>query len=269
MERIRASFLILLSCCAGFGSCGLLTKDGAIPETNQWRLVWQEEFSKDGAPDSAKWTFAGRGKANWNCYCTDTAAVAIVRNGTLLLRGIKGKDGGEAPEYATGCISTKGKFSFRYGKLEVRARFSGGQGSWPAIWLMPQESVYGGWPQSGEIDVMEHLNKDRVVYQTLHSHYIDVAGQKKDPPYFVKASFNEGKFNIFGMEWYPGRIDFFVNGRKTFSYPRRKDAGTRQWPFDQEFYIILNQALGGSWAGKIDAGELPAEMQVDWVRVYK
>src|SRR3546814_19498058 len=94
-------------------------------------------------------------------------------------------------------ISTKGKFAFRYGKLEVRAWFSGGQGSWPAIWLMPQEGVYGGWPQSGEIDVMEHLNRDTVVYQTLHSNEIDVAGRKQDPMYFVTAAFNEDEFNIF------------------------------------------------------------------------
>src|SRR3546814_9287021 len=83
--------------------------------------------------------------------------------------GIKGKEGAEAPGYATGCISTKGKFAFRYGKLEVRAWFSGGQGSWPAIWLMPQEGVYGGWPQSGEIDVMEHLNRSEEHTSELQS----------------------------------------------------------------------------------------------------
>src|SRR3546814_10226509 len=116
---------------------------------------------------------------------------------------------------------------------------------------------------------MEQLNRDTVVYQTLHSHYIEVAGRKKDPLYCVTAAFNEDEFNIFGIEWYPCRIDFFVNGRKTFSYPRRKDAGTNQWPFDQEFYIILNQALGGSWAGKIDDRGLPAKMQGDWVGVNK
>lgn len=98
---------------------------------------------------------------------------------------------------------------------------------------------------------------------------IDKQKQKNNPVYFATTVFKEGKFNIFGLEWYPDRLDFFVNGRKTFSYPRLARADSRQWPFDQPYYIILNQALGGNWAGAIDERDLPVQMEVDWVRVYQ
>ncbi|MGV3504928.1 MAG: glycoside hydrolase family 16 protein [Adhaeribacter sp.] len=234
-----------------------------------WQLRWEDDFRQEGSPDPAKWTFAGRKSPDWACYCADTLATTYVKNGILYLKGIKNQDPTDTAAYKTGCIQTKNKFSFQYGRVEVRARLSEGKGSWPAIWLMPQESRYGGWPDSGEIDLMEHLNRDTVIYQTLHSHYIDKQQQKTRPVYFATPSFKAGEFNIFGLEWYPDRLDFFVNGRKTFSYPKIQGADSRQWPFDQPFYLILNQALGGSWVGSIHDRDLPLQMEVDWVRVYQ
>ena len=206
----------------------------------QWKLVWQDEFSINGKPDTGKWNFTGRGIPAWQCYCYDDTTTSFVKEGKLYLTGILPKESSDTAQYQTGCIDTRGTFSFLYGKLEVRARFSHGQGSWPAIWLMPEENVYGGWPKSGEIDVMEHLNSDSTIYQTMHSYYIEELKHLKDPPYVATASFNQGQFNIYGMEWYPDRIDFFVNGRKTFSYPKiTNDTTGTQWPFNQPFYIIF------------------------------
>lgn len=234
-----------------------------------WQLLWEDEFRQPGRPDPEKWAFAGRKSPDWACYCADTLATAYVKNGLLYLKGIKNQDPADTAAYKTGCLQTRDKFSFQYGRIEVKARLSKGKGSWPAIWLMPQHSKYGGWPDSGEIDIMEHLNRDTIIYQTLHSHYIDKQKQKTNPVYFNKAPFQEGEFNIFGLEWYPDRLDFFVNGRKTFSYPKTAQADFRQWPFDQPYYLILNQALGGSWVGTIDDRDLPVQMEVDWVRVYR
>ena len=259
MHRIAICFLIIL----------LQYKIGFAQESN-WKLVWQDEFSVDGKPDAQKWRAAPRGKPDWACYCFDDTATAVVRNGVLLLKGIKATPGKDTTTFQTGCLDTKGLFSFLYGKLEVRAKLPQGSGSWPAIWLMPQESKYGGWPRSGEIDVMEHLNFDTVFYQTLHSSYIDQLNKKEDPKYFAKPAFNVGAFNVFGMEWYADRIDFFVNGRKTFSYPKiAGDSTATQWPFDQPFYIILNQALGGNWPGPVHEAHLPQQFEIDYVRVYQ
>lgn len=251
----------------------LLLQFGLTPaakcQTDNWKLIWQDEFSKDGKPDTSKWIFAERGKADWNCYCSDDTSTAIVRNGKLFLRGIVSKNESDTVAYQTGCISTKSKFSFKYGKLEVKAKLAKGQGSWPAIWLLPESNEHG-WPKGGEIDVMEQLNDDTIFYQTMHSYFIDVLKHKDDPKYYTTAPFKVGEFNIFGMEWYPDRIDLLINGTKTFSYPKiENDSTGMQWPFNQKFYILLDQALGGKWPGPVKKEDLPVSMQVDWVRVYQ
>lgn len=238
-----------------------------VKSQTNWKLIWHDEFSINGKPDSTKWSFAGRGKADWNCLCTDDTTTAVVRNGFLFLNGIVSKEASDTAGYQTGCIQTKGKFSFKYGKLEVRAKLSQGQGSWPAIWLLGEN---GHWPNNGEIDVMEHLNFDSIFYQTMHSYYIDRLGNKNNPKHYATAPFNVGEFNTFGMEWYPDKIDLLINGKKTFSYPRiSNDSSINQWPFDQPFYIILDQALGGNWPGPVNKKDLPQQMIVDWVRVYQ
>lgn len=243
-----------------FSSC-------AKSQTSKWKLTWSDEFSYNGKPDNSKWSFSGRGKSDWACFCTDDTATAFVKDGFLYLSGIQSNNPSDTAEYMTGCIQTKGKFSFKYGKLEVRAKLSEGQGSWPAIWLLGEN---GNWPNNGEIDVMEHLNFDSIFYQTMHSYYIDVLKHKDDPKYFTTASFKVGDFNVYGMEWYPGRIDLLINGKKTFSYPKIPDDTTgKQWPFDQPFYLILDQALGGNWPGPVNKKDLPQQMIVDWVRVYQ
>lgn len=175
----------------------------------------------------------------------------------------------ETVKYNTGCIRTTDKFSFKYGKIEVRAKLDKGKGSWPAIWMMPQDPKYGGWPNSGEIDIMEQLNYDSIAYQTVHSNYIDVLGKKEDPKYFKTVPYRVNEYNIYGVEWYADRLEFFLNGKKTFTYPKIENADSSQWPFDQEFFIILDQALGGSWVGNIEDEDLPVEMLIDWVRVYQ
>lgn len=259
----RTSLLFLLLIGVVFYSCKTLQTD---PE---WELIWHDEFDQDGDPDPSNWAFSGRGKPDWNRYCADNPQTRFVKDGKLHLRGIVNTDDSDPAPYQTGCIQTKSNFSFKYGKVEVKAKLSKGKGSWPAIWMMPQDAVYGGWPHSGEIDIMEHLNYDSIIYQTLHSNYIDVMGEKENPVYFHTPSFKEDEFNVFGLEWYPDRLDFFVNGQKTFSYPKIEGADSKQWPFDQEFYIILDQALGGNWVGEIIDEDLPVEMVVDWVRVYQ
>ena len=247
----------------------VITSSCSSNSKRAWKLVWTDNFELDGKPDETKWSFSGRKNADWACYCNDALQNAEVVNGLLYLRGTENTNPSDTVPFHTGCIHTKGKFAFQNGKIEVRAKLGKGQGSWPAIWLMPAESVYGSWPHSGEIDIMEQLNFDTIVYQTVHTGYVDIQEQKDHPKYFSTASFKPEEFNVFALEWYPDRLDFFVNGLKTFSYPKVEGLDSAQWPFDQEFYIILDQALGGNWPGPVDAADLPVEMQVDWVKVYQ
>lgn len=258
-------YLLLLNIC---NSCSV---DSSIaPETEEgWRLIWSDEFLTEGSPDNTKWSFAGRGTPDWKCYCFDSVELSYVKDGNLVLKGIKQTKTNGSEEYQTGCINSKGKFNFKYGKIEVRAKLPEGQGSWPAIWLMPEKSVYGGWPKSGEIDIMEHLNFDSYVYQTIHNEFLINQGGKSSMTYYSKADIITDDYNVFALEWYAEKLEFFVNGIKTLTINKPQDGGYEKWPYDQEFYIILNQALGGDWPGEINDSDLPQEFLIDWVRVYQ
>jgi len=272
MQHNISLFFIASFCLFLFSTC----KSSSIRSTGkaklhsekEWAIIWEDDFSVDGHPDSSKWIFSGRGTSNWKCYCSDSESTTFVKDGNLYLKGIISTDSNDTAKYETGCIESRNKFSFLYGKIEVKAKVNGGKGAWPAIWMMPSQPTYGGWPNSGEIDIMERLNQDNYVYQSVHSQYIDVQ-DIKNPKHSAKAVIESGDYNVYGLEWNPDRLDFFVNGKPSFSYPRLQNTDSNQWPFDREFYIILNQALGGDWVGEILDEDLPVEMLVDWVRVYQ
>ena len=228
-----------------------------------WKLVWAENFNHDGDPDSAKWSYI---KKSGGCYryMTNSNKDSYVSHGKLILRAAVNTDIQDTTIYTTGGIQSRGKYSFLYGKIEVRAKLGAGKGSWPAIWLLPEKDQ----PLYGEIDIMEQLNHDSLFYQTIHSHYTLKLGFRDNPPHFAKAPYKIGKFNVYGLEWYADRLDLTINGKCTLSYPKIVTDKPGQWTFDKPYYIILNQALGG-WAGKIDPKELPLQMEVDWVKVYQ
>lgn len=237
-----------------------------------WKLIFEDEFeqSADGFPDETKWRYSQRyDHINWCMYVKKHPETVKVKDGNLIVRAIKNPDTTSDPvPYITGAIESRGKFSFLYGKVDVRAKFKTGQGAWPAIWMMPETATYGGWPKSGEIDIMERVNYETKVHQTVHSNFINNLGIRNPNP-TQTTTFNVDDYNNYGVEWYPDRIDFFVNGVKTLTYPRIVTDKEGQWPFDQKFYLILNQAGGGSWTGPINDATLPFEMYVDYVRVYQ
>ena len=254
--KITILFLAILG--IAFSSTGKENK-----KSQRWKMVWQDNFDKDGSPDSSKWSFI---PASGGCYryMTNTNKDSYVKEGKLILRAQVNTNLKDTSRYTTGGIRSHGKYSFLYGKIEVRAKLGAGKGSWPAIWLLPEKDQ----PLYGEIDIMEHLNHDSIFYQTIHSHYTLKLGFKDNPPHSEVATFKIGKFNVFGLEWYPDRMDLTINGKCTFSYPKIQTDKPGQWTFDKPYYIILNQALGG-WAGSIDPKELPLQMEVDWVKVYQ
>lgn len=231
-----------------------------------WKLVWNDEFDRPDVIDSKKWSPCERGKSDWDDTMTRDPRCYAVKGGVLQLRGIReDAKGGDTAEFLTGGLTSKGKFQFKHGKIEIRARFKSAKGAWPALWLL---GVDGGWPKNGEMDLMEHLNFDNFVYQTVHSHYTQSVDKSNTPPKGKTAEIKKDDFNTYGVEWDAQKVVFTVNGKPSHTYPHVAEKGPDQWPFDQPFYIILSMQIEGSWVGKADSKDFPAWMEIDWVRVY-
>lgn len=190
-----------------------------------------------------------------------------MRDGKLILRGIKNNSlPNDTSHYLTGGVYTKGKVIFGFGKIEIRAKLNGAEGAWPAFWMLAEGMP---WPKGGEIDIMERLNYDEFVYQTCHSYYTIELNRTKHPDHSSTASINPSKFNIYGVAVYQDSLVFYVNHKKTFSYPRIKTDKAKQFPYAKaKHYLLLSMQLGGSWVGTVNPDDLPVEMAIDWVQFY-
>ena len=260
MNRIKNLFIVflyLLSFTTAYGR----------EEKNDYELIWKEDF-KGKSINFEKWSKITRGKADWRKYMSDNETLYEVRKGKLILHGIENK--GIAPDdtarFLTGGISTKGKFSIRYGKVEVKTKHEAAQGAWPAIWMLPEK---GEWPKGGEIDIMERLNHDNFVYQTVHTHYTHILNEKQNPPHTAKAAIDSDGYNVYGVEILPDKIVFSVNGKTTHTYPKIETDKEGQFPFGTPYYILIDMQIEGAWVGKANPEELPVRMITDWVKVYK
>lgn len=238
-------------------------------ENKKWKLIWKDDFDGN-AIDSSKWSKVPSGQSDWNKHMSADPACYHQSEGMLYLKGIKNPDTlTDSRPYLTGGIYSKGKFAYQYGKIELRAKLECAQGAWPAIWMLAEQEKYGKYPRNGEIDIMEHLNFDAIIYQTTHSYYTLNLKQKDNPPNSGTAKLNVNEFNVFGLAWYPDKLIFTLNGKETFRYPRKSNVDPTQWPYDQPFYVLIDQQLGGSWVGKVNPGQLPVQMIVDWVKVFQ
>ncbi len=234
-----------------------------------WELVWQDEFAGDKL-DGSKWTRCTRGKPDWKNTMSADPRLLQIGNSVLHLRGIANdrQDDDPAP-FLTAGVTSRGKFAFQYGKVQIRTRFKSAQGAWPALWMMGADK---GWPANGEIDLMEHLNFDHKVYQTVHSEYTVKVDKTNTPRKGGTAGIKRDDWNTYGCEWDADKIVFTVNGKPTHTYPRVPAKGEKQWPFDQPFYFILSMQIGGKWvngSGPTNPAHYPAGMEIDWVRVYR
>lgn len=234
---------------------------------NEWKLVWQDEFSTNSI-DTTYWTKITRGGADWNRHMSSYDSLYEVKDGKLILHGINNHTQKEdTAKFITAGVFTKDKQLFQNGRVEVMAKVSSAQGFWPAIWLLPQGSK---WPLGGEIDLMEHLNHDSVVYQTIHTQYTLKHGIKDNPQSGVVPTYKHNDWNIFALEMYQDSLVFFVNDTKTHTYPRIKTEIEEQFPFaDHPFYLLIDAQLGGSWVGKVNTEQLPVKMEIDYVRFYQ
>jgi beta-glucanase (GH16 family) len=235
-------------------------------------MVWNDEFNYTGLPASDKWGYdvggGGWGNNELQYYTNARSENARVENGNLIIEARKEQY--EGMEYTSARLVTRQKGDWLYGRVEAYAKLPSGRGTWPAIWMLPTNWVYGNWPKSGEIDIMEYVGYDPgVVHGSIHTEaYNHVLGTQKTATYSVPDS--ETAFHLYALEWTPEKIDIYVDNNKYFTFANEhKDYKT--WPFDQVFHLILNIAVGGNWGGVqgVDPNIWPQKMYVDYVRVYQ
>lgn len=232
-----------------------------------WRLVWEEDFEEKDGFDTTVWTKIPRGGADWNRYMSPYDSCYAMRRGNLVLRGLANNtQHSDTATYLTGGLYTRGKKTFTGGRIEVCARLQGATGAWPAIWMLPQDAP---WPKGGEIDIMERLNHDSIAYQTTHSYYTHVLGQKRNPRQGGINSINPTGYNVYSVDIYPDSLVYAINHRHTYTYPRIETTLEGQFRFYQPYYLLIDMQLGGAWVGRVDAAQLPVEMHIDWVRYYQ
>lgn len=236
----------------------------------EWVEIWSDDFNGTEI-DRSLWNYdvGGNGFGNQEAqYYTDRADNSYIDNGNLVIEAKKESYNGN--DYTSAKLISQNKGDWKYGKFEIRAKLPTGNGLWPAIWMLPTNSVYGGWPASGEIDIMENVGYDPdVIHWNIHTEAYNhtINTNKGTSATFTSPSDN---FYTYGLEWFEDYMIWTVDGVEQYRFDKEPN-GYTVWPFDQEFYLILNVAVGGTWGGSqgINDNILPQKMEVDFVRVYE
>ena len=258
------------------GASDEITKTVVVAPTQRavdWEKVWGDEFDGEGLPDASKWYYEtggdGWGNGEQQYYTKNDTDNVRVRNGHLIIEARH--ESYQGNEYTSARLNSEG--SWTYGRFVIRAKLPSGRGTWPAIWMLPDHNTYGSqyWPDNGEIDVMEHVGYDPgVVHGTIHTEAFNhIDGTDRGGT--VTVSNATSAFHTYAMEWTPTEIRVFADGQRYFTFRNREQYGWQEWPFDHPFHLLLNIAVGGSWGGAqgIDDTAFPAQMVIDYVRVYK
>ncbi len=320
LQLSRLAAAISVTTLVGCGGGATTNTDVNIVEptvpVTDWKLVWSDDF--DGSSiDGNNWTHevncAGGGNNESQCY-TDSPENAFVSDGTLKIVALPAGEGAEKP-YTSARLVTQYKADFKYGRFEMRAKLPSGQGSWPAFWMMPTDSVYGGWPRSGEIDIMEAVNLKAMdedgnpeanIHGTLHYGSEWPNNKYSGKAYKLPDGSNPADdFHTYAVEWQEGEIRWYMDDylyatqrKSTVRYNSKGEAtglAHRGWyteyfdqtsgelqnyytnaPFDQEFFMILNLAVGGDWPSNVNELGIDAEAfaegqtyEIDYVHVYQ
>lgn len=243
--------------------------------TQNETLLWSDEFSGKGAPDTTYWSYdlgaSGYGNNEIQNY-TNLLSNSRQENGLLLIEAHKSGN-----EWTSARLLSKNKLSFTYGKIVFRAKLPTGSGTWPALWMLGENCSVVGWPACGEIDVMEHVGKNPGIAQCA-LHTTSSFGNTVNKKEIAIPDYNTA-FHLYEANWTPEKIEFSVDGKVYYTYnPSVKNKDT--WPFDEPFFIIMNIAMGGNWGSEtkyetnglkngIEPSLSSARMEVDYVRVFK
>lgn len=281
----RASMGLAMMACLllWLGTCGGgATVPGPNPQppaSQSWTLVWSDEFSgpNGSSPDPAKWTFelggGGWGNNELETY-TNRTQNAYVQDDNLVIQALKetytGPDGIQR-DYTSARLKTQGLFQRTYGRFEARIKIPYGQGLWPAFWMLGNNIGQVGWPNCGEIDIIENIGREpSMIHGTIHG-----PGYSGGSGIGAAYSLASGQrfaddFHTFAVEWKQNAVRFYVdNNLYKTTAPADLPTGTT-WVFDHSFFLILNVAVGGNWPGSPDSSTVfPQMMLVDYVRVYQ
>ncbi len=265
---------LLVSCFLIIG-CSFILLNCSTDETQTvttfTQISMQDEFSTDGAPDARVWRYdIGTGDNGWGNnelqYYTDRPENIKVEDGMLHM--IARQESFMGSSYTSARILTKGKFEQQYGRFEARIQLPWGQGLWPAFWLLGANIDEVGWPQCGEIDIMENRGSE----PTIASSAVHGPGYSGGNPIFKQYELQNDRFDtgfhIFGIEWGPEYINFYIDD-VLYNQITPEDV-TGEWVYDHPFYIIMNVAVGGNFGGPPNQDTVfPQTMLVDYVRVYE
>lgn len=253
-------FLALSSC----GSIYEFPEEKSIIASN-WEMIWEDDFNKNEI-DATYWSKTERGKSPWSRYMTDNENCYELRDGVLILKGLLNDFlPNDTATYLTGGISTKNKKCITFGKIDVKAKIKETQGAWPAIWTNTNN-----WPTGGEIDIMESINHDNAIYQTVHSEYTLIHGMTTNPNHItINSVYDKSEFNVYSVIIDENEIIFSINNIVTLIYPKINTTIEGQYPFGDKKYLLLTmQLFHETWTGPVNNSELPAEIHIDWVRFY-
>jgi len=261
-QRVLAlSMLVAIVSCSDY--------EQTVTTLNQ--LVMQDEFDTNGAPTDAIWGYdIGTGTNGWGNnelqYYTNRKENVTVQNGYLLITARK--ESYEGSSYTSARLLTKGKFEQAYGRFEARIKLPWGQGIWPAFWMLGADIDTNPWPGAGEIDIMEFRGQEpTIVLGTVHGPGYS-AGESITKSYTLKNDRFDTGFHVFGIEWAPDYVNFYVDNVLYNQITPADVPG--EWVFNKPFYILINLAVGGSFVGSPNSETVfPQTMLVDYVRVYK
>jgi glycerophosphoryl diester phosphodiesterase len=250
----------------------LLDRLQRSPAASGKKLVWNDEFDYNGLPDSTRWNYDvggdGWGNRELQYYTKADTNNVKVRNGRLIIRALKQQYGKNS--WTSTRLISKHKGDWLYGRIEVRAKLPAGRGMWPAIWMLPTDWAYGGWPESGEIDIMENVgfNPDTVFCSTHTKSFNHMIGTQTTAG--IALPDNRNAFHTYAIEWEKDEIIFLADDRVVLKF-QNTGKGFAEWPFDKRFHLLLNIAVGGNWGGAkgIDESLTSGIMEVEYVRVYQ
>ncbi|MEO0340135.1 MAG: family 16 glycosylhydrolase [Bacteroidota bacterium] len=235
-------------------------------------LVWSDEFDGNALNEDF-WNFQlgdgsdlgipGWGNNELQYYRRENVEVS---EGTLKITARAENFGGKA--YTSARINSKNKADFTYGRYEASIKLPYGNGLWPAFWMLSSTEQYGGWPQSGEIDIMEFVaSKPEEIFGTIHYGNLWPNNQFQGRELILEDADFPENFHVFAIEWEPGEIRWYMDDI-LYSVKKTLDVAPFRWPFDHDFHFLLNVAVGGNLGGAVANGMLPATMEIDYVRVY-
>ena len=286
MKILKYSSLLLFSMIFLGGCLDSDEKSNKIDDdpTNtplEWEQVWSDEFDGDNL-DLSKWNIL-RWRPGWvnneqQAY-TDRDTNVFLQDGNLVIQGLiepnyydTDHTGSQyTANYTSGRINTDDKFSWTYGKFDIRAKLPSGRGSWPAIWMLGESITSIGWPDCGEIDIMEHVGfDDGNIHGSIHTKDFNHIMNTQRSGSIALPSATQS-FHIYSLEWSPHYLRFLIDDSPFFFVYNDSNGNTAKWPFDSPHYMILNLAIGGDWGGVqgIESSSFPMRMLVDHVRVSK